>query len=155
MTEQNQAIEPEVEQPTFDMRRVYLKDASLEIPNAPEVFLEAIEPKVQIEVSIENKTLGNDAYDVTVSVTTTATIDDKTFFLVEAKQAGVCEIANIPEEQWEKILNIVWPSMLFPYLRANVSDLLTRATLPPLYLAEINFEQLDQAQLEQVGATKQ
>ena len=60
MTEQNQAIEPEVEQPTFDMRRVYLKDASLEIPNAPEVFLDAIEPKVQIEVSIENKTLGND-----------------------------------------------------------------------------------------------
>ena len=155
MPEQNQAIEPEVEQPTFDMRRVYLKDASLEIPNAPEVFLEAIEPKVQIEVSIENKTLGNDAYDVTVSVTTTATIDDKTFFLVEAKQAGVFEIANIPEEQLEKILNIVCPSMLFPYLRANVSDLLTRATLPPLYLAEINFEQLYQAQLEQVHATKQ
>ena len=155
MTEQNQAIEPEVEQPTFDMRRVYLKDASLEIPNAPEVFLEAIEPKVQIEVSIENKTLGNDAYDVTVSVTTTATIDDKTFFLVEAKQVGVFEIANIPEEQLEKILNIVCPSMLFPYLRANVSDLLTRATLPPLYLAEINFEQLYQAQLEQVHATKQ
>ena len=155
MTEQNQAIEPEVEQPTFDMRRVYLKDASLEIPNAPEVFLEAIEPKVQIEVSIENKTLGNDAYDVTVSVTATATIEEKTFFLVEAKQAGIFEITNLAEEQLERILNIVCPSMIFPYLRANVSDLLTRATLPPLYLAEINFEQLHQAQLEQMHATKQ
>ncbi|MBS1174020.1 MAG: secB [Burkholderiaceae bacterium] len=155
MTEQNQVADQQTAQPTFDMRRVYLKDASLEIPNAPEVFLEVNEPKVHIEVSIENQVLGNDAYDVTVSVTATATVEEKTFFLVEAKQAGVFEMAHIPEEQLEKILNIVCPSMLFPYLRANVSDLLTRATLPPLYLAEINFEQLYQAQLEQAHATKQ
>ena len=155
MTELNQAIEQQAEQPTFDMRRVYLKDASLEIPNAPEIFLDGNEPKVHIEVSIENKVLGNNAYDVTVSVTATATVQDKTLFLVEAKQAGVFEMANIPEDQLEKILHIVCPSMLFPYLRANVTDLLTRGTLPPLYLAEINFEQLYQAQLEQAQATKQ
>jgi preprotein translocase subunit SecB len=155
MTELNQAIEQQAEQPTFDMRRVYLKDASLEIPNAPEIFLDGNEPKVHIEVSIENKVLGNNAYDVTVSVTATATVQDKTLFLVEAKQAGVFEMANIPEDQLEKILHIVCPSMLFPYLRANVTDLLTRGTLPPLYLAEINFEQLYQSQLEQVQATKQ
>ena len=155
MTELNQASEQQAEQPTFDMRRVYLKDASLEIPNAPEIFLDGNEPKVHIEVSIENKVLGNNAYDVTVSVTATATVQDKTLFLVEAKQAGVFEMANIPEDQLEKILHIVCPSMLFPYLRANVTDLLTRGTLPPLYLAEINFEQLYQSQLEQVQATKQ
>jgi preprotein translocase subunit SecB len=155
MTQANQATEQAAAQPTFDMRRVYLKDASLEIPNAPEVFLDANDPKVHIEVSIENQVLGNDAYDVTVSVTATATIEEKTFFLVEAKQAGIFEITNLAEEQLEKILNIVCPSMIFPYLRANVSDLLTRATLPPLYLAEINFEQLHQAQLEQMHATKQ
>ena len=155
MTELNQAIEQQAEQPTFDMRRVYLKDASLEIPNAPEIFLDGNEPKVHIEVSIENKVLGNNAYDVTVSVTATATVQDKTLFLVEAKQAGVFEMANIPEDQLEKILHIVCPSMLFPYLRANVTDLLTRGTLPPLYLAEINFEQLYQSQLEQAQATKQ
>lgn len=154
MTESTQT-EQQIEQPTFDIRRVYLKDASLEIPNAPEIFLEANEPKVHIEVAIENKTLGNDAYDVTVSVTATATIEEKTFFLVEAKQAGVFEMSHIPEDQLEKILNIVCPSMLFPYLRANVTDLLTRATLPPLYLAEINFEQLYQSQLDQANATKQ
>lgn len=155
MTELNQASEQQAEQPTFDMRRVYLKDASLEIPNAPEIFLDGNEPKVHIEVSIENKVLGNNAYDVTVSVTATATVQDKTLFLVEAKQAGVFEMANIPEDQLEKILHIVCPSMLFPYLRANVTDLLTRGTLPPLYLAEINFEQLYQSQLEQAQATKQ
>jgi preprotein translocase subunit SecB len=154
MTDQNSTTE-QTPQPTFDLRRVYLKDASLEIPNAPEIFLEAKEPKVHIEVSIENKDLGNNAYDVTISVTATAKIEEKTLFLVEAKQAGVFEITNLPADQLAKILHIVCPSMLFPYLRANVTDLLTRATLPPLYLAEINFEQLYQSQFEQANATKQ
>ena len=152
---ESQTVEQNGAQPTFDMRRVYLKDASVEIPHAPEVFLDGNEPKVHIEVAIANKALGNSAYEVAVNVTATATIEDKTFFLVEAKQAGIFEITNLPEEQLEKVLNIVCPSMVFPYLRANVTDLLTRATLPPLYLAEINFEQLYQAQLEQAQATKQ
>ena len=142
-------------QPTFDLRRVYLKDASLEIPNAPAVFLEQEAPKVSIEVSIDTRTLDSDAHEVDVTATMSATANDKTFFLVEAKQSGIFEITGIEGEQLDSILNIVCPSMLFPYLRANVTDLLTRATLPPLYLTEINFEQIYQSKLEQANATKQ
>lgn len=148
MTEQTQ-------QPTFDLRRVYLKDASLEIPNAPAVFLENEAPKVNIEISIETRALDSDAHEVDVTATLSATSNDKTFFLVEAKQSGVFEITGIEGEQLDSILNIVCPSMLFPYLRANVTDLLTRATLPPLYLNEINFEQIYQSKREQETATKQ
>lgn len=148
MTEQAQ-------QPTFDLRRVYLKDASLEIPNAPAVFLENEAPKVNIEISIETRALDSDAHEVDVTATLSATSNDKTFFLVEAKQSGVFEITGIEGEQLDPILNIVCPSMLFPYLRANVTDLLTRATLPPLYLNEINFEQIYHSKREQEAATKQ
>ena len=142
-------------QPTFDLRRIYLKDASLEIPNAPAVFLENEAPKVNIEISIETRALDSDAHEVDVTATLSATSNDKTFFLVEAKQSGVFEITGIEGEQLDSILNIVCPSMLFPYLRANVTDLLTRATLPPLYLNEINFEQIYQSKREQETATKQ
>ena len=142
-------------QPTFDLRRVYLKDASLEIPNAPAVFLESEAPTVNIEISIDTRALDSDAHEVDVTSTLTATSGDKTFFLVEAKQSGIFEITGIEGEQLDSILNIVCPSMLFPYLRANVTDLLTRATLPPLYLTEINFEQIYQSKLEQANATKQ
>ena len=142
-------------QPTFDLRRVYLKDASLEIPHAPAVFLEQEAPKVNIEIGIETRTLDNDAHEVDVTSTLTATSGDKTFFLVEAKQSGIFEITGIDGDQLDSILNVVCPSMLFPYLRANVTDILTRATLPPLYLNEINFEQIYQNKLEQDNATKQ
>ncbi len=156
MTDQtNNPVEHSEAQPTFDLRRVYLKDASLEMPNAPEIFLESGEPKVNINIAVETKFLGNGAHEVAVGVTVTANILEKTFFLVEAKQAGVFEINNVPEAQMTGLINVVCPAMLFPYLRANVTDLLTRASLPPLYLAEINFEQLHQAQLEQSQATKQ
>lgn len=148
MTEQAQ-------QATFDLRRVYLKDASLEIPNAPAVFLENEAPKVNIEIAIDTRTLDNDAHEVDVTATMSATSNDKTFFLVEAKQSGIFEITGIEGEQLDSILNIVCPSMLFPYLRANVTDLLTRATLPPLYLNEINFEQIYHSKQEQANATKQ
>ena len=74
-------------------------------------------------------------------MTLTARLNDKVFFLVEAKQAGIFEISNLPEDQLQPVLHIVCPSMLYPYLRANVADLLTRATLPPLHLTEVNFEQ--------------
>lgn len=147
-------------QPTFDMRRVYLKDTSLELPHAPAIFLENDAPQVTIEVSTDNRSLENDVYEVDVTATITAKLNDKVFFLLEAKQAAIFEISNLPTEQLEPVLNIVCPSMIYPYLRANVSDLLTRASLPPLHLAEMNFEQFYQSKLEQAqadanGATKQ
>jgi preprotein translocase subunit SecB len=134
-------------QPTFDLRRVYVKDASLELPNAPAIFLEENAPQVAIEVSTENRLLEADAYEVDVNVNLTARLNDKVFFILEIKQAGIFEITNMPEDQLGAVLNIICPSMIYPYLRANVSDLLTRATLPPLHLTEVNFEQFYQDKL--------
>lgn len=145
-------------QPTFDLRRVYLKDASLELPNAPAVFLEEEAPQVAIEISTENRQLDTDAYEVDVNATITAKLKEKVFFLLEVKQSAIFEISNLPEEQLQPVLNIFCPSMIYPYLRSNVADLLTRASLPPLHLAEMNFEQFYQSKIEQeqaAAATKQ
>ena len=145
-------------QPTFDLRRVYLKDASLELPNAPAVFLEEEAPQVAIEISTENRQLDTDAYEVDVNATITAKLKEKVFFLLEVKQSAIFEISNLPEEQLQPVLNIVCPSMIYPYLPSNVADLLTRASLPPLHLAEMNFEQFYQSKIEQeqaAAATKQ
>lgn len=140
-------------QPTFDLRRIFVKDASLELPNAPAIFLEENAPQVAIEVSTEHQVLDADAYEVQVNVSLTARLNDKVFFILEIKQSGIFEISNMPEEQLGPVLNIICPSMIYPYLRANVSDLLTRATLPPLHLTEVNFEQFYQDQLAAANNT--
>lgn len=142
-------------QPTFDLRRVYVKDASLELPNAPAIFLEETAPQVAIEVSTENRALDASTYEVQVNVSLTARLEDKVFFILEIKQAAIFEITNMPEDQIGAVLNIICPSMIYPYLRANVSDLLTRATLPPLHLTEVNFEQFYRDKLESDAATVQ
>lgn len=150
-----QITEQQTEPASFDLRRVYLKDASVEMPNAPALFLEQEQPKLNIEIAVEVSNLGNNAYETIVNATITATMNDKTAFLIQGKQAGIFEIVNVPADQLEKILNIVCPSMVFPYLRTNITDLMTRATLPPLYLAEMNFEALYQQQQQNASTTQQ
>lgn len=135
-------------QPLFQLQRMYLKDASLEMPNAPQIFLEAEAPTIDIQLEVAHNALPQDGmHEVVVRATVTARIKDKVLFLVEAKEAGIFEIRNIPAEQLEPITGIVCPGIIYPYLRANVSDLLSRTGMPPVHLAEVNFEAFFQQRL--------
>lgn len=127
-------------QPEFNIQRVYLKDASLEMPNAPQVFLEQEAPKIDVQLDVASQPIVDGISEVVVSATVTATVKDKTLFLVEVKQAGIFQMANIPADQLELVLGIACPSIVYPYLRANLADLITRTGLPPVNLNEINFE---------------
>lgn len=127
-------------QPVFQIQRVYLKDMSLEQPNSPAIFLEQEAPKLEIGVAITAQGLAEGIYESTVTITLTARINDKVAFLVEGKQAGIFEARNIPEEQLDPLLGIGGPNILYPYLRANIADVITRAGFPPVHLSEINFE---------------
>jgi preprotein translocase subunit SecB len=91
-------------------------------------------------------------FEVTVTATVTTKIKDKTLFLVEAKQAGIFEIRNVPDEQMQGIISIVCPQMIYPYLRAIVSDVCTRAGFPPIILSEVNFQAMFEAQQAQAAA---
>ena len=127
-------------QPTFNIQRIYLKDASLEIPNAPQIFLETEPPNVEVQLDVSNMLVLDGIHEVTVTVTVTTRVKEQVAFLVEAKEGGIFEIRGVPDEQMEPLLGIVCPNIIYPYLRANLSDLITRTGFPPIHLAEINFE---------------
>jgi len=138
----------------FQVQRVYLKDASLEMPHAPGIFLEQVAPQVDIQLDVANEPLAEGLFEIVVRVTVTARIKDKILFLVEAKQAGIFELRGIPKDQIEPVLGIVCPGIVYPYLRANVADLVNRTGLPPIHLTEINFEALYRQRLAQSAAER-
>jgi preprotein translocase subunit SecB len=127
-------------QPTFNIQRIYLKDMSLEQPNSPAIFLEQDGPNIEVQIDVGNQKLADDIYEATVTVTITAKIRDKIAFLVEGKQGGIFEVRNVPEDQIEPLLGIACPNIIYPYLRANIADMVTRGGFPPIHLTEINFE---------------
>ncbi len=138
--------------PQFQIQRMYLKDLSLEQPNSPQVLLEQGQPQVEINLTLGAETISEAMYEVTVMATVTTKINDKTLFLVEAKQGGIFEIRNIPDEQLRQILGIACPNIVYPYLRAIVSDVCTRAGFPPVVLSEVNFQAMYEAQQAELQA---
>ena len=138
--------------PVFQIQRMYLKDLSLEQPNSPQILLEQVQPQVEINLALASALISDGIYEVTVTATVTTKVKDKTLFLIEAKQAGIFELRNIPQEQIGPIIGIACPQIVYPYLRAIVSDVCTRAGFPPVLLAEVNFQAMYEAQLQQNAA---
>jgi preprotein translocase subunit SecB len=138
--------------PVFQIQRMYLKDLSLEQPNSPQILLEQQAPQVDINLAMGAESISEGIFEVTVAATVTTKVKDRTLFLVEAKQAGIFEIRNVPQEQLDGIIGIVCPQMIYPYLRAIVSDVCTRAGFPPILLTEVNFQAMFEAQQQQAAA---
>ena len=141
--------------PVFQIQRVYLKDLSLEMPNAPHVFLEQEAPQVEVSINVGGQRLAETVFESTVTVTVTTRINDKTPYLAEGTQAGTFELATIPEEQMDPLLGIVCPTMLYPSLRANVADAITRTSMPALHLAEVNFQALYEQRIAELTQQQQ
>ena len=132
--------------PVFQIQRVYLKEASLEQPNSPEILLNQEQPAVDIQLGVAAAPIAEGLFEVTVTATVHTKIADKTMFLVEAKQAGIFEIRNMPQEQLNAILGIACPQIVYPYLRSNVADVVQRGGFPPVHMAEINFQSMYEQQ---------
>ncbi len=132
--------------PVFQIQRLYLKDLSLEQPNSPQILLEQAQPQVDINLGLGAAPIAEGIYEVTVTATVTTKLNDKVLFLVEAKQAGIFEIRNLPEEQLQQVVGIACPGIIYPYLRAIVSDVCTRAGFPPVLLTEVNFQAMFEQQ---------
>jgi preprotein translocase subunit SecB len=137
--------------PVFQIQRMYLKDLSLEQPNSPQILLEQAQPQVDINLSMQAGGVVEGVFEGSVTATVTTKVNDKVLFLVEAKQAGIFEIRNVPDDQLQGILSIVCPQMIYPYLRAIVSDVCTRAGFPPILLTEVNFQAMFEAQQAQMA----
>jgi preprotein translocase subunit SecB len=137
--------------PVFQIQRVYLKDLSLEQPNSPAILLEQEQPTVDIQLGVDAQPVTDGIFEITVSATVQTKVQDKTVFLVEAKQAGIFEIRNLPEDQMGPILGIACPQIVYPYLRGNVADVIQRGGFPPVHLAEINFQAMYEQQQAQAA----
>jgi preprotein translocase subunit SecB len=142
--------------PVFQIQRVYLKDLSLEQPNSPAILTSTEQPSVDIQLGVGMEQVVEGIVEVTVTATVTTKIEDKVVFLVEAKQAGIFEVRNLPEDQMGPVIGIACPQIIYPYLRGNVADVIQRAGFPPVHLAEINFQAMYEQQQQQAAeATKQ
>ena len=153
MAEQNAAPSAVDEtQPVLTYEKIYVKDMSIEIPHAPSIFLEQDTPQLETQLNVDASGFAEGLYEVVVTATVTTKIADKVVFLVEVGQAGIFQIRNFPADQLDPLIGIHCASVLYPYLRANVADLITRAGFPALHLPNVNFEAFYQQRLEQAQA---
>ena len=150
----SEAASAEQTQPTFNIEKLYIKDLSLEIPHAPSIFLERESPQIDLQLNTEYSAIDEGIYEVIITITLTAKLPakDKIMFLIEAKQAGIFHVRNIPSAELESVMAVVCPNILYPYLREVVTDVSVRAGFAPVLLNPINFEVLYQQQKAQAVA---
>ena len=130
------------QQPGFALEKLYLKDVSVEVPNSPEIFTSRETPKVGVELNNETKPLADGYFEVSLQITVTSKIDDKTAFVVDVVQAGIFTIKNIPDDGMEAVTSITCPNILFPYAREAIANFTVKAGFNPVQLQPINFEAL-------------
>lgn len=150
----NQVEEQSNEQaagPVFAIEKLYVRDASIEVPNAPAIFTERTTPQINVELGNNAQQVQEGIFDVSIKVTVTAKIEDKVAFLVEVTQSGIFAIRNVPAENMEPVLAVACPNILFPYAREAISDMVTRAGFMPVLLNPINFEALYMQQQQQAA----
>ncbi len=126
----------------FLIQKLYVKDVSFELPNAPEIFQEQGQSDVKMSLAQRVDDLGENLHEVVLTVTVTATLGEKTAYLAEVAQAGIFHITGFRDQQLHAVMNILCPSALFPYARRAISDLVGDGGFPPLTLQPVNFEQL-------------
>jgi len=144
MSEQQNAAQVE-----FTIHKIFTKDVSFESPSSPVIFKEQWQPEANVDINTHSNLIEEDQYEVTLSLTVTVKVDNKTAFLVEVKQAGIFGIKNVSAEQLGHILGAFCPSTLFPYAREAVASIVGRGGFPPLSLAPVNFDILYQQSLAQ------
>jgi preprotein translocase subunit SecB len=141
----------EPQQATFQIEKIYVKDLSLELPNAPQVFMQSEQPQLEVQVHNDSSQVADGLFEVVVTVTVTARAGEKTIFLAEAAQAGIFTVRNVPAADLDPLLGIACPNILYPYVREAISDLVTRGGFPPVLLAPVSFEAV-YAQRQQAAA---
>ncbi len=139
----------------FQIQKLFTKDVSLELPNAPQVFQEAGQADVKMSLAQRVQDLGDDLHEVVLTVTVTATIGEKTAYLVEVAQAGIFLIGGFNEQSTHAVMNTMCPTILFPYARHMISTLVAEAGFPPLVLQPVNFDALYAQRLQQQAQEQQ
>jgi preprotein translocase subunit SecB len=128
--------------PQFSVEKIYIKDMSFEAPNTPQVFNEAAQPQLQMNLNQRVQRLNENAFEVVLGVTLTCTVSEKTAYLAEVQQAGVFGLSGFDDNTLDAMLGTHCPNILYPYVRQTIGDLIQAGGFPPFLLQPINFEAL-------------
>ena len=149
----NGAVAPaEAAGPAFTVEKIYVKDVSFEVPGAPAIFTENVQPELQLNLNQRVQRLGENAFEVVLGVTLTCKAGDKTAYVAEVQQAGIFGLMGLEAQAVDVLLGTQCPNILFPYVRQLVSDLVQAGGFPPFFLQPINFEALYAEGLRQRAA---
>jgi len=139
---------------TFQIEKVYVKNLSLEIPHAPKVFIEQLQPQLEVQINTGADNFSEGYYEVTVTATVTARVGERTLFLAEAQQAGIFQVRGVPQSDLGPLLGIACPTVIYPYLRETIQDMVSRGGFPPVILAPLSFEALYLQQQQNAAAAQ-
>ena len=139
----------EEQQKQFVIQKIYIKDVSFETPNSPVIFTQKWEPKVEVNLASNAHPLEDGLYEISLTVTVTVKLEDKTAYLAELTQAGVFTISGFEEQEMGPMIGSYCPTILFPFAREGVSDLVVKGGFPPMQLAPVNFDALYLQHLQQ------
>jgi preprotein translocase subunit SecB len=146
------ATEEQSPQAQFQLQKLYIKDVSFELPNAPQIFQEDGQVEIKLNLAQRVEDLAEGVHEVTLTVTVTATLDEKTAYLAEVQQAGIFLISGLNEQGKHAALNTLCPHTLFPYARRAITDLVADGGFPPLVLQPINFDQVYAQRMQEAQA---
>jgi preprotein translocase subunit SecB len=132
----------EQQQPQFGIQRIFTKDVSFESPNAPEIFRKEWKPQVKLDLNTATRALDSEAFEVVLTLTVSAKIEDQTAFLCEVQQGGIFTVSGFPEETRDQMLGAYCPNILFPYAREAIDNAVVKGSFPALMLAPVNFDAL-------------
>ncbi len=132
----------EQKQPQFGIQRIFTKDVSFESPNSPEIFRKEWKPQIKLDLNTKTKALDTEAFEVVLTLTVSAKIEDQTAFLCEVQQAGIFTISGFPDENKDQMLGAYCPNILFPYAREAIDSAVLKGSFPALMLAPVNFDAL-------------
>lgn len=142
MTDETTTASTETQQPQFSIQRIYVKDISFETPQGADAFQKQWKPKVSQDLNTKSKKISDDLYEVVLRVTITMADEDSTLYLIEVEQAGLFTIKGFADQQLPQVINATCPSILFPYLRDTIDNIVTKGSFPALMLPPINFDAL-------------
>lgn len=141
-TENNAAAGEQPTGPQFGVQKTFVKDLSFETPMGVKVFTQAFQPQIKLDVNTKSSVIAENQFEVVLTLTVTAKLEDQTAYLIELQQAAIFAISNFPEEQMAHVLGAVCPNFLFPYAREAIDSTVVRGGFPPLQLAPIDFDGL-------------
>lgn len=153
MADEQAAAQDQAAQQQFVTQRIYTKDISFESPMTPNVFRQEWKPAVNVDLNTKSSRFDEEGnHEVVLTLTITAKLEEQTAFLVEVQQAGIFFVAGFEGEGLRQLLATVAPTILFPYAREAIDNLVVKGGFPPLMIAPVNFDALFRQAMQQQAA---